>query len=118
MNKTPRKSPYIKLVAIAEDEATREFIAVIKFRDIDGQIRRIEQPRSTLRKIEKLKEALDDAGACLSTMIEKTAPRSGHYRRRSTMPSGGNMRRMSDGMMITGHSSGPVASLADLAVTP
>ena len=41
MNKTPRKSPYIKLVAIAEDEATREFIAVIKFRDIDGQIRRI-----------------------------------------------------------------------------
>ena len=67
MNKTPRKSPYIKLVAIAEDEATRGFIAVMKFRDIDGQIRRIEQPRSTLRKIEKLKEALDDAGACLSS---------------------------------------------------
>ena len=67
MNKTPRKSPYIKLVAIAEDEATRGFNAVMKFRDIDGQIRRIEQPRSTLRKIEKLKEALDDAGAYLST---------------------------------------------------
>ena len=30
-----------------------------------------EQPRSTLRKIEKLKEALDDAGACLSTNDRK-----------------------------------------------
>ena len=65
MNRTGRKSPHVKLVAIAEDEATGEFIAVIDFRDVDGQIRRIEQPKSNLRKIEQLKEALDDGGACL-----------------------------------------------------
>ena len=67
MKRTGRKSPYVKLVAIAEDEATGEFIAVIEFRDIDGQIRRIEQPKSNLRKIEQLREALDNAGAYLST---------------------------------------------------
>jgi putative DNA primase/helicase len=67
VNKTPRKSPYIKLVAIAEDEATRGFIAIIKFRDINGQIRRLEQPKSSLRKIDHLKDALDDAGAYLPT---------------------------------------------------
>ena len=52
---------------IAEDEVTREFIAIIKFRDINGQIRRLEQPKSSLRKIDQLKEALDNAGAYLST---------------------------------------------------
>ncbi len=67
MNKTDRKSLHLKLVAIAEDEATNEFIAVIEFRDIDGQIRRFEQPKSTLRKIDQLREALDNAGAYLST---------------------------------------------------
>ena len=67
MSKTDRKSLHLKLVAIAEDEATNEFIAVIEFRDIDGQIRRFEQPKSILRKIDQLKEALDNAGAYLST---------------------------------------------------
>ena len=65
MNRRGRKSPHVKLVAIAEDEATGEFIAVIDFRDVDGQIRRIEQPKSNLRKIEQLREALDNGGACL-----------------------------------------------------
>jgi putative DNA primase/helicase len=67
VSKSDRKSLHLKLVAIAEDEATNEFIAVIEFRDIDGQIRRFEQPKSTLRKIDQLKEALDNAGAYLST---------------------------------------------------
>ncbi len=56
-----------QVVAVAEDEATREFIVVIDFRDIDGQIRRLEQPKSSLRKIDCLKEALDNAGAQLPT---------------------------------------------------
>ena len=67
MNRTGRKSPYVKLVAIAEDEATSEFTAVIEFRDIDGQIRRIEQPKSNLRKTKRIKEALDNAGAHLTS---------------------------------------------------
>ena len=67
MSNTDQKSLHLKLVAIAEDEATNEFIAVIEFRDIDGQIRRFEQPKSTLRKIDQLREALDNAGAYLST---------------------------------------------------
>jgi len=45
VKKAGRKSPHLKLVAVAEDEATREFIAVIEFLDIDGHIRRFEQPK-------------------------------------------------------------------------
>jgi Domain of unknown function (DUF927) len=67
VHKTDRKSSQLKLVAIAEDEATREFIAIIEFRDINGQIRRLEQPKSSLRKIDQLNEALDNGGAYLST---------------------------------------------------
>jgi hypothetical protein len=67
VHKTDCKSLQLKLVAIAEDEATREFIAIIEFRDINGQIRRLEQPKSSLRKIDQLNEALDNAGAYLST---------------------------------------------------
>jgi hypothetical protein len=59
VHKTDRKSLQLKLVAIAEDEATREFVAIIKFRDINGQIRRLEQPKSSLRKIDQIREALD-----------------------------------------------------------
>ena len=62
-----RKSPHLGLIAIAEDEATGEFSAVIEFRDIDGKIRRIEQPKSSLRKINDLRDAFEDAGADLST---------------------------------------------------
>jgi hypothetical protein len=57
MNRTNRKSTRLKLVAVAEDEANSEFIALIDFRDINGHIRRLEQPRSTLRKIDHLREA-------------------------------------------------------------
>ena len=67
MTKKYRKSAHLRLIAIAEDEATGEFTAVIEFRDIDGRIRRIEQPKSTLRKINELREALDNAGADMST---------------------------------------------------
>jgi hypothetical protein len=72
MKSKDRKSAHLKLAAIAEDEATREFIAVIDFRDINGQIRRLEQPKSSLRKIDYLKEALDNAGAYLPTDDRKT----------------------------------------------
>jgi putative DNA primase/helicase len=66
-----RNSPHLKLIAIAEDEATGEFTAVIEFRDIDGHIRRIGQPKSSLRKINELREALEDAGADISTNEKK-----------------------------------------------
>ena len=71
MNRTNRKSTRLKLVAIAEDEANSEFIAVIDFRDINGHIRRLEQPRSTLRKIDHLREALENAGASLPMNDQK-----------------------------------------------
>ena len=67
MKSKNRKSSYLKLVVVAEDEATREFIVVIDFRDINGRIRRLEQPKSSLRKINFLKETLDNAGAQLPT---------------------------------------------------
>jgi putative DNA primase/helicase len=67
MKKRSRKFTRLKVVAVAEDEATREFIVVIDFRDIDGQIRRLELPKSSLRKIDCLKDALDNAGAQLPT---------------------------------------------------
>jgi hypothetical protein len=118
VNKTPRKSPSIKLVAIAEDEATLGFNAVIKFRDIDGQIRRIEQPRSTLRNIEKLKETLDDAGAYLSTddrknydAIRALSSSVNHAERWKYVPHVGWYDDHRAFVL-------PVASLADLAATP
>ena len=67
MNRKGRKLPHVKLVAVAEDEATGEFTAIIEFRDIDGRIRRIEQPKSNLRKTELIREALDNAGAHLTS---------------------------------------------------
>jgi hypothetical protein len=112
VHKTDRKSLQLRLVAIAEDEATREFIAIIKFRDINGQIRRLEQPKSSLRKIDQLKEALDNAGAYLSTNDKENTDA---IRARPIIPSGGNMPRLSDGMMGIGHSSCLIALLADLA---
>jgi hypothetical protein len=66
VSKVRRKSPHLELIAIAEDQTTGEFIAIIEFDDIDGEVRRLEQPRSSLRKIEQLKDALDNAGASLS----------------------------------------------------
>src|SRR4029079_16177312 len=71
MNRKSHKLPRLKLVAIAEDEATGEFIAVIDFRDINDRIRRLEQPRSNLRKIEHLREQLDNAGASLPLNDQK-----------------------------------------------
>jgi putative DNA primase/helicase len=67
MKNASRKSTRLKVVAVAEYEATREFIVVVDFRDIDGQIRRLELPKSSLRKIDCLQEALDNAGAQLPT---------------------------------------------------
>jgi hypothetical protein len=66
VNRVDRVTSLLKLVAIAENEASGEFTAVIEFRDIDGKTRRIEQPKSNLRKITALKEALENAGAYLS----------------------------------------------------
>jgi uncharacterized protein DUF927 len=71
MNRTNRKSTRLKLVAVAEDEANSEFIALIDFRDINGYIRRLALPKSSLRKIDHLREALDTAGAYLPTNDQK-----------------------------------------------
>jgi hypothetical protein len=71
MKSKGRKSTRLKVVAIAEDGATGEFIAVIEFRDIDGKIRQIQQPRSMLRKIDHLREVLENAGAYLPASERK-----------------------------------------------
>jgi hypothetical protein len=59
------KTPFFELRAIAEDEATGEFTAVVRFRDVTGRLRQIEQPRANLSKPALLREALENAGAAL-----------------------------------------------------
>ena len=53
--------PSLKLVAIAEDEATKEFFAIIRYRDLDGGVRRVSLPLADLddRKalVKKLKNS-------------------------------------------------------------
>jgi putative DNA primase/helicase len=56
------QEPKLKLVAIAENELTREFFAIVEFRDIYGKTRKISIPRSILRKRKLLRDTLDTAG--------------------------------------------------------
>ena len=57
------QEPELKLIAIAENEPTREFYAIIEFRDIDGETRKIKVPRSILKNRKLLRDALATAGA-------------------------------------------------------
>jgi len=58
--------PWFKLVAIAEDEATKEFSAIIKFRDRDGGVRRVVLPLSELDDRKALVKTFTNLGAYLS----------------------------------------------------
>jgi hypothetical protein len=55
--------PYLKLVAIAEDEATHEFLADIKFRDRDGNMRRVNLPLAELDNRKALVKTLTNRSA-------------------------------------------------------
>jgi Domain of unknown function (DUF927) len=59
--------PYLKLVAIAEDEATNEFLADIKFRDRDGNMRRVNLPLAELDNRKALVKTLTNLGAYFGT---------------------------------------------------
>src|ERR1700730_1484699 len=59
--------PYLKLVAIAEDEATHEFLANIKFRDRDGNMRRVNLPLAELDNRKALVKTLTNLGAYFGT---------------------------------------------------
>ncbi len=64
--KLDNQDPELTLIAIAENEPTREFFAIIKFRDVDGEMREIRVPRSILRNRKLLRDGLATAGAYFS----------------------------------------------------
>jgi len=66
MKKRVGRSMRISLKAIAEDEASREFEAIIKFRDIDGKYRSLSLPLSELEDIKALKKRLRNRGCNFS----------------------------------------------------
>ena len=81
--KTDRKMK-IGLKAVAEDEARQEFLAVIEFRDIDGNYRPLSLPLSDLEDLKALRKTLRNAGcyfpkrqdkakAALTALAESTA---------------------------------------------
>src|SRR3979409_573850 len=61
-----KKSMRIELEAIAEDFASGEFLAIIKFLDIDGKGRTIILPRAELDDHRMLEKALKNAGCFFS----------------------------------------------------
>jgi putative DNA primase/helicase len=67
-----RKCKKVKLVAVAEDEAKGEFLAIIEFRDIDGKYRQLTVPRSDLDDLRSLGKTLTNAGCYLSIKEERT----------------------------------------------
>jgi len=62
MEMSIKKAMRIKLNAVSEDEATGEFQAIIKFRDIDGKYRSMSMPLSDLEDLKSLKRSLIDRG--------------------------------------------------------
>ena len=54
MEMSIKKAMRIKLNAVSEDEATGEFQAIIKFRDIDGKYRSMSMPLSDLEDLKSL----------------------------------------------------------------
>ncbi len=73
--KTGRKMK-IRLKAVAEDEARKEFRAVIEFRDIDGNYRQLPLPLSDVEDPKVLRKALRNAGCYFS----KSSARVGWYK--------------------------------------
>ena len=63
-----RKRTKVKLVAVAEDEAKGEFLAIIEFRDIDGKYRQLMLPRSDL---DDIKNSEKDARQCRMLFVNK-----------------------------------------------
>ncbi len=63
--------PRFKLVAVAEDEATGEFFSVIKYRDLDGRVRRVILPRADLDDRKSLTKRLKNLGAHFSELEEE-----------------------------------------------
>jgi putative DNA primase/helicase len=55
--------PKLRLRAIAEDEATQQFLAVIEFRDRDGNMRRVNLPLAELDDRRALVKTLTNHGA-------------------------------------------------------
>ena len=66
MTKDKVLRPWFKLVAVAEDEATGEFFAVIKYRDLDGRVRRVSLPLADLDGTKALVKKLKNLGAYFS----------------------------------------------------
>jgi hypothetical protein len=66
MKNDDRKSMRIELDAIAEDLASGEFLAIIKFLDIDGKGRSIILPRAELDDVRMLEKTLKNAGCFFS----------------------------------------------------
>ena len=69
--KTTVSKPSLKLIAIAEDEATREFFAIIKCRDLDGGMRSVTVPLADLNHRKALAKTLTNLGAYFSNMESK-----------------------------------------------
>ena len=61
-----------RLAAIAEDEASHKYFAVITFRDVAGDKQQLVQPRSSLRTVSRMIQVLDDAGASLPVPNRET----------------------------------------------
>jgi len=64
--KTKALRPWLRMVAIAEDRATKEFFAVMKYRDIDGGVRRVSLPLADLDDTKALVARLKNLGAHFS----------------------------------------------------
>jgi uncharacterized protein (DUF927 family) len=71
MTKDKVLRPRFKLVAVAEDEATGEFFSVIKYRDLDGRVRRVILPRADLDDRKSLTKRLKNLGAHFSELAEE-----------------------------------------------
>jgi putative DNA primase/helicase len=71
MLKSTVLKPWFKLVAIAEDEATKEFFGIIKYRDVDGGIRWVNIPVADLENRKALTKTLKNLGAHFSSMEAK-----------------------------------------------
>jgi putative DNA primase/helicase len=66
MKNRDKKSMRIELEAIAEDLASGEFLAIIKFLDIDGKGRSIILPRAELDDVKMLEKTLKNTGCFFS----------------------------------------------------
>jgi putative DNA primase/helicase len=63
---TKQMGPKLTLLATAEDQASGEFFAVIKYRDIYGGVRRVQVSLAELNDLKAMKKLLTNAGAYFS----------------------------------------------------